>query len=121
MRLPSPLAGRIVPFRSRVKVREAHNFNLSRRDKAEALAAPERVAPSISQAKRAFSRMPASTPHELRDKAVFSLLCLTGIRVGEVRELAVQDKNGGRWWLEPKMYDRDEFREAWDRIRNAQC
>ena len=43
------------------------------------------------------------------------------LRLEEVRELATQDKNGGRWWLEPKMYDRDEFREAWDRIKNAPC
>lgn len=43
------------------------------------------------------------------------------LRLDEVRELATQDKNGGRWWLEPKIYDRDEFREAWDRIKNAPC
>ena len=38
------------------------------------------------------------------------------LRLGEVRELATQDKNGGRWWLEAKAYDRDEFREAWHRL-----
>lgn len=43
------------------------------------------------------------------------------LRLDEVRKLATQDKNGGRWWLEPKMYDREEFREAWDRIKNAPC
>lgn len=36
--------------------------------------------------------------------------------LGEVRQLATQDKNGGAWWLEPKAYDRAEYREAWDRI-----
>lgn len=34
----------------------------------------------------------------------------------EVRALASQDKNGGAWWLDAKHYDKDEFREAWDRI-----
>jgi hypothetical protein len=34
----------------------------------------------------------------------------------EVRALASQDKNGGAWWLEPKAYDRPEFRDAWQRL-----
>lgn len=38
------------------------------------------------------------------------------LNIAEVRSLALQDKNGGMWWLEPKMYDRDEFREAWHRL-----
>ena len=38
------------------------------------------------------------------------------LQLDDVRSLASQDKNGGRWWLEPKSYDRDEFREAWHRL-----
>ena len=38
------------------------------------------------------------------------------LRLDDVRSLATQDKNGGKWWLEPKAYDRDEFREAWHRL-----
>lgn len=38
------------------------------------------------------------------------------LRLDEVRQLATQDKNGGKWWLEPKDYDRAEFREAWHRL-----
>ena len=38
------------------------------------------------------------------------------LRLEEVRSLATQDKNGGKWWLEPKAYDREEFREAWQRL-----
>lgn len=38
------------------------------------------------------------------------------LRLDEVRALAAQDKNGGKWWLDPKAYDRDEFREAWHRL-----
>lgn len=38
------------------------------------------------------------------------------LHINDVRSLATQDKNGGRWWLEPKAYDRDEFREAWHRL-----
>lgn len=77
-------------FRSRVRARDAEYFSLSRRDEAEARAAPERPAPSITQAKRALSKLPASTPHELRDKAIFSLLCLTGIRVAALVSLRIK-------------------------------
>jgi len=42
---------------------------------------------------------------------------LPTIRNEEVRALAVVDKNGaGRRWLDPRAYDRDEYREAWDRL-----
>jgi hypothetical protein len=38
------------------------------------------------------------------------------MRLDEVRLLASQDANGGACWLNPPAYDRDEYREAWDRI-----
>ncbi len=38
------------------------------------------------------------------------------LRNAEVRTLASRDANGGACWLEPRAYDRDEFREAWGRI-----
>jgi len=38
------------------------------------------------------------------------------LRLEEVRALAGQDKTGGKWWLDPKVYDRGEFREAWHRL-----
>lgn len=41
------------------------------------------------------------------------------LRLDEVRALAGQDKNGGAWWLEPKHYDKPEFRNAWDRLMPA--
>lgn len=34
----------------------------------------------------------------------------------EVRQFAAQDKNGGRFWLEPRDYDKDEYRNAWEGI-----
>lgn len=55
-------------FRSRIRASDADYFNLSRRDEAEARAAPQRPAPSIKQAKRALALMPATTPREMRDK-----------------------------------------------------
>lgn len=41
------------------------------------------------------------------------------LRLDDVRDLASQDKNGGKWWLEPKAYDQDEFREAWHRLEGV--
>lgn len=38
------------------------------------------------------------------------------LRLDEVRAHASQDKNGGAWWLEPRAYNRVEFRDAWDRL-----
>ncbi len=34
--------------------------------------------------------MPATTPREMRDKAVFSLFCLTGVRVGAQISLRIK-------------------------------
>ena len=38
------------------------------------------------------------------------------MRLDEVRALASQDRNGGAWWLEPRAYDREAFRNAWGRL-----
>lgn len=77
-------------FRSRIRTSDADYLNLSRRDEAEARASSRRPAPSFKQAQRAFDLMPATTPREKRDKAVFALLCLTGIRVGALVSLRLQ-------------------------------
>jgi len=80
-------------FRSRIKPKDADYFNLSRRDEAEARAAPPRAAPSVNQAKRALSLMPTATPIDLRNKAVFALLCLTGVRVAALVSLRIKHVN----------------------------
>ena len=77
-------------FRRRIKASDANYFQLSLRDEAEARAAPERPAPSIRQAKRALGLMPSTTPREKRDKAIFALLCLTGIRVAALTSLKIK-------------------------------
>ena len=51
-------------FRSRIRTADADYFKLSRRDEAEARAAPPRAAPGIKQAKRALALMPGTTPRE---------------------------------------------------------
>ncbi|MDX8347813.1 tyrosine-type recombinase/integrase [Cognatiyoonia sp. IB215446] len=85
-------------FRRRIRVADAEYFRLSLRDEAEARAAPERPAPSIKQAQRALATMPEENPRDLRDKAIFALLCLTGIRVGalitlKIKHVDLEDKS----------------------------
>ena len=77
-------------FRRRIKITDARYFQLSRRDEAEARAAPERPAPSLHQAKRALSVMPDETRRQMRDKAIFALLCLTGIRIEALTSLKIK-------------------------------
>ena len=77
-------------FRSRIKAADSDYFNLSRRDEAEARAAPPRPAPSINQAKHTLALMPSKTPLQMRDKAVFALLCLMGIRGGALISLKIR-------------------------------
>ena len=77
-------------FRSRIRMSDADYFSLSRRDEAEARAAPSLPARSVKQAKRALQLMPASTPRQMRDKGIFALLCLTGIRVGALISLRLK-------------------------------
>lgn len=77
-------------FRRRIKAVDANYFRLSLRDEAEARAAPERAAPSIRQAKHALNAMPDDTPRQMRDKAIFAILCLTGIRVAALTSLKIK-------------------------------
>lgn len=77
-------------FRRRFKMADADYFRLSLRDEAEARAAPERHAPSVSWAKRAFALMPENTPRASRDKALFALLCLRGVRAAALVSLKIK-------------------------------
>ncbi|SIT08073.1 Site-specific recombinase XerD [Roseivivax lentus] len=77
-------------YRSRIRTSDADYFNLSRRDEAEARASSRRPTPSVQQGQHAFDLMPSTTPREMRDKAVFALLCLTGIRVGALISLCIR-------------------------------
>ncbi|WP_415402880.1 tyrosine-type recombinase/integrase [Tateyamaria sp. SN3-11] len=77
-------------FRRRIRLEHAEYFRLSLRDEAEARAAPETPAPSVRQAKRALELMPETTPREMRDKALVSLLCLCGPRVAAIATLRIK-------------------------------
>ena len=42
------------------------------------------------------------------------------LRLEEIRSLAFQSRDAGAYWLQPKAYDREEFREAWHRLGTVQ-
>lgn len=89
-------------FKSRIDSNAIAYFNLSEKDIRAATASPTKPFPTMDQLKRALSSMPSETVLEKRDRAVFALLMLTGIRdnaaasllLGHVdieRQLIVQD------------------------------
>ncbi len=51
------------------------------------------------------------TTHANSDSPICYILTLD-----EVKQRASQDKNGGAYWLEPRAYDQEIFREAWGRL-----
>ena len=87
-------------FRRRVKLADAEYFPLCRCGTKPKRARPlQRPAPSIKQAKRALAMMPDELRRrDLRDKAIFSLLCLTGIRV----QVHLSRSGSSMWTLNDK-------------------
>ena len=77
-------------YRTRIRPADADYFNVSRRDEAEARAAPPRPAPTPEQARHVLSRMPDATDIQRRDRAILALLMLTGIRDGALVTLRLK-------------------------------
>lgn len=77
-------------YRTRIRPADAEYFNVSRRDEAEARAAPSRPAPSPEQVRHVLSRMPDATSIQKRDRAIFALLMLTGVRDGALITLRLK-------------------------------
>ncbi|MEP4979013.1 site-specific integrase [Ascidiaceihabitans sp.] len=56
-----------------------------------ASAKPSQAKPSQAKPKkRALALMPSTTPQQLRDKAIFALLCLTGVRIAALVSLKIK-------------------------------
>ena len=89
-------------FKSKVDTNAIAYFNLSEKDIRAAKSTPSKPSPTMDQLKRALASLPAETILEKRDRAVFALLMMTGIRdnaaasllLGHVdidRQMIVQD------------------------------
>jgi len=89
-------------FKSKIDSNAIAYFNLSEKDIRAATSSPTKVSPTMAQLKRALHAMPSDTILEKRDRAVFALVMMTGIRdnaaasllLGHVdidRQMIVQD------------------------------
>ncbi|MFZ7090381.1 site-specific integrase [Primorskyibacter sp. 2E233] len=89
-------------FKSKIDTNAIAYFNLSEKDIRAATSSPTKPSPTMDQLKRALESMPSETILEKRDRAVFALIMMTGIRdnaaasllLGHVdidRQLIVQD------------------------------
>lgn len=89
-------------FKSKIDTNAIAYFNLSEKDIRAATSSPTKPSPTMDQLKRALESMPSETILEKRDRAVFALLMMTGIRdnaaasllLGHVdidRQMIVQD------------------------------
>lgn len=94
-------------FKSRIDTNAIAYFNLSEKDIRAANASPSKPSPTMAQLKRVLTSMPSETVLEKRDRAVFALLMMTGIRdnaaaslqLGHVdteRQMIVQDPKSVR-------------------------
>lgn len=67
-------------FKSKIDTNAIAYFNLSEKDIRAATSSPTKPSPTMNQLKRVLAAMPSETVLERRDRAVFALLMMTGIR-----------------------------------------
>ena len=77
-------------YRRKIRPRDSDYFSISLRDEAEARAAEPRPAPTPEQVQHVLKSMPANTDIQKRDRAIFALLMLTGIRDGALITLRLK-------------------------------
>ena len=80
-------------YRSRIRRTDIEYLNLADRDIRAAKAPADRPFPSLDQVCKAFAGMPAKTAIDQRNRAVFALLGLTGIRDGALITLKLKHFN----------------------------
>lgn len=101
-------------YRSRIRASDSAYFSLSKRDTAIARAANPLPAPSREQSATAFAAMPSASDTDRRDRAVFALLLLTGIRDGALIGLRLKHiDTTEKWvWQNPKEDVQTKFGKA---------
>ena len=67
-------------FKSKIDTNAIAYLNLSEKDVRAASSSPTKPSPTMDQLKRTLATMPSATELERRDRAVFGLLMMTGIR-----------------------------------------
>src|SRR5918993_237481 len=80
-------------YKSHVAYADADYFNLSDKDVVIANARREKRVPTLSQVELALAAMPAETPLERRNRAVFAYAVVTGARVAALASFRLGDVN----------------------------
>lgn len=80
-------------YKSRIRHSDADYFNMDAKGQRVARATRETPYPSMEMARHAFNYMPEATDIELRNKALFAFIMLTGARDGAVASLRLKHIN----------------------------
>lgn len=91
-------------YRSRIQPNSIEYLNLADREVRAAKAPADRPHPSLEQVRQSFVTMPTGNAIDRRNRAVFALLGLTGIRDGALISLKLKhfDENESRILQNPK-------------------
>lgn len=77
-------------YKSRINYSDSDYFNLSEKETRIANAHRSKPVPTIEQISHTIAKMPSNTSIELRDRAVFAFILLTGARDGAVASLKLK-------------------------------
>jgi site-specific recombinase XerD len=77
-------------FKSKIKATDINYLNLSEKDVRAAASSPSKSYPTLEQLRHVLAMMPATTEVERRDRAVFALIMLTGIRDNAAASLRIK-------------------------------
>ena len=80
-------------YRSKLTYADADFFNLSDKDVRIARASLPKAYPSMEQVHHVLATMPATTPVEMRDRALIACAILSGARDGALRSLKLKHVN----------------------------
>ncbi len=91
-------------YKSRIAHNDIEYLNMAASDVRAAKAPADRPVPSLEQVQKAFEAMPDQTSIEMRDRAVFAVLALTGVRDGALITLQLKhlDEQNERLLQNPK-------------------
>jgi integrase len=102
-------------YKAKIRRHEIEYFSLSREDRAIALAATPRRCISVDQINKAIKNMPRKTPVEKRNRALMTLLLLTGARITalislKIKHLDLAEKNIHQHPVDVKTKNRKRIR-----------
>ena len=80
-------------YKSRIRHHDIEYLSVNRKDLRAAKGQKQKSCPSVPECLRVFQRMPRETEVEMRDRALFALLMLTGARIDAAVTLQVRHIN----------------------------